>query len=266
MGNQKTKDYTEPENELEKDSKKTTQKLKTDSQTKKVIKPKKGKTKIRSARYKKFKKQIENKKYSIKKALKLVLETSNKKFKSSIELHLNLNIDSSKSDQNIRFFTTLPQKVERNFNILAITSQPEKAKKAGAKWAGKSEIIKKLQKGEIKPNILIAEPKFMKDLSKLAKILGPKGLMPNPKNNTLTENLVNEIKEYQNGKIEVKSDSTGNLHFVIGKNDWQILNLEKNFEHLLSDVRAHKPQAVKKEFVKSASICSTMSPSIKVKI
>ncbi len=217
-----------------------------------------------SKNYLKAKSAIElGKKYPISDALDLVLKISTTKFKSAIEIHFNLNIEG-KNEKNIRFTTTLPNPIKLDKKIAVVAETPEEAKKSGADIFGGADLVEKILKGKVDFDILITEPKAMKFLSKLAKILGPKGQMPNEKNGTLTQNLKSTVDEFKKGKMEIKSDNSSNVHLKVGMIDWDKKKTEENINFIIEQVKAHKPSGVKKQYIKSIVICTTMGPGIKL--
>lgn len=224
--------------------------------------------KKRSKRYQEALKKIDkNKLYPLAEAISLVKETGKTKFDSSFEVHIRLGIDPEKGDQVVRGTVTLPHGHGKLRKIIAFVT-PEKeqeAKEAGADIIGDEAEIKKIK--ETKKcdfDIALAEPKVMKNLGPIAKILGQKGLMPNPKTETITVDLKKTIKELKGGKAMFRSDDSGNLHQLIGKLSFDNQKLEVNYLAFLDAVKKAKPQGVKGIYLKSIYLTSTMGPSIKV--
>lgn len=217
-----------------------------------------------------IKKEINvNKVYSFTEALALAKKTATTKFVGNLELHLRLGIDPKKTDQIVRGTVTLPFGTGKKKRIIAFVNpvREKEALEAGAIRAGGEEIIKEIkEKKVIDFDIAIAEPSLMPKLAVIAKILGPKGLMPNPKTGTVTEDILKAIKEYSTGKLEFKNDQSGNIHIVLGKINFEDNQLNANFKAFTDALSAAKPMGLKKEFIVSAYIHSTMGPSVKIKI
>lgn len=222
----------------------------------------------RSVRYTELSKLVDkNKVYTIEEAVELVKNTSNTKFVPSVEVHIRLGIDLKKTDQQVKNTVILPHGTGKTKKI-AVFVESEKqneAKKAGADIVGGEELIEELIKEpNINFDVVITTPTMMIKLAKLSKILGPKGLMPNPKTGTVTMDIKTAIEEQKAGKIVFRNDKTGNIHQVIGKGNFDSNKLVENYKVLIEAVKASKPEAVKKAFIKNVSINSTMGPGIKV--
>lgn len=229
----------------------------------------KGKpTMKRSKRYQELAKKIdENKSYPIAEAVKLVKETGTAKFDGAVEIHINLGIDPKKSEQQVRGAITLPHGTGKTKKIAAIvTADKEKeAKEAGADIVGGEELIEDIKKsGKTDFEIVLASPDMMPKLAVVAKILGPRGLMPSPKNETITTNIKKTIEELKKGKINFKNDDTGNIHQVIGKVSFEEKQLLENYKSLLEAVKKAKPSKSKGTYIKNITVTSSMSPGIKV--
>jgi len=224
----------------------------------------------RSKRYQELKKDIDPKKvYDLEDALTLVKETAKTKFESSIEVHFRLGIDVRQSDQQIRTTVVLPHSIGKTKKIVAFVSadKAKEAKEAGADLVGGEEMIDELSRtGKINFEIAVATPDMMIKLAKIAKILGPKGLMPNPKTDTVGPNVTKMIEELKHGKVTIKSDATGNVHQVIGKTSLENDKLAENFQTLLATIRKVKPAKAKGIYIKNAVITSTMGPALKVNV
>lgn len=213
-------------------------------------KPKHGKL------YRKAQEEFDKTKlYTLDDALKILPKTANKKFEESIELHLKLETPK-KGEQNIRGMIKLPHSTGKSVQIAALTVKPEIAKKAGAKLAGADDLIAKIKAGKIDFDILVAEPTMMTKIAPLAKILGPKGLMPNPKSGTISDDIETTIKDLTGGKVEYKADETGNVHMLIGKVKDDAKNLKENINTLIEAIGANQ--------IRNITICSTMGPGIKI--
>lgn len=221
--------------------------------------------KKRSKRYKELREKIENKTYTLDEALGLVKEVSNTKFDSSVEVHINLGLSK---DQQVRGTVVLPNPIGKKVRVAAfVTDEKSKeVKDAGADIVGGEELIEKIKKTEkCDFDIAVAEPAMMKNLAKLGKILGTKGLMPSPKSDTVTPDPAKAVKELKAGKISFKADSHGVIHQIIGKVSLDDKKIKENYDVLLEAVKKEKPAKVKGEYLKGITICSTMGPGIKVK-
>ncbi|MBU0577286.1 50S ribosomal protein L1 [Patescibacteria group bacterium] len=206
--------------------------------------------------------------YLLNEAIKLLKETGSTKFDSTAELHINLNIDPTKADQTIRGVTGLPHGTGKKPKIAAVVSDDKvkAAKAAGAVSAGLEDLITEFSKGKFDYDIVVAASDVMKDLSKVAKILGQKGLMPNPKSGTVTDDVEKTIKELMAGRVEYRNDKQGIVHTVFGKTSFKEEELENNLKTLLKTIRNAKPSGVKGTFIKSISISSTMGPGIALNV
>ncbi|MCK4744591.1 50S ribosomal protein L1 [Candidatus Parcubacteria bacterium] len=207
--------------------------------------------------------------YPIKEAIELVKKTSKAKFDASVEVHFRLGIDPKKNDQQVRSTVVLPHSFGKSKKIAAfvLPDQEKEAKDAGAEIVGGEELIKKIKDTKkIDFEIAVATPKMMKLLAQIAKILGPRGLMPSPKNETIAADLKKTISELQKGKIAFKNDDTGNIHQVIGKISNREKNLAENYQIFLDALNKAKSPAAKGDYIKNITICSTMGPGINVEI
>lgn len=207
--------------------------------------------------------------YSIEEALELIKNFPKTKFDASIEAHFKLGIDPSKGDQQIRAVVSLPHGTGKTVRIAAfVTADKEKAvKAAGADLVGGDELIAEIKKTEKTDfQIAVAEPAMMKNLSAIAKILGTRGLMPSPKNETVSTNPAKMVTEIKKGKAGFKSDDTGNVHMVIGKLSFDRQKLVENFNAALETIRKVKPAKSKGLYIKNVSLNATMGPGIKVAI
>lgn len=224
----------------------------------------------RSKRYQELKKQIDkNKVYPIAEVIELVKKTSNTKFDASVEAHFRLGIDASKGEQQVRGNVTLPHGTGKTKKVAAfVTPAAEaQAKEAGADLVGGKELIEKIKtSGKCDFDVAVAEPKMMKDLAVIAKILGPKGLMPSPKNETVTKDIKKIITDLKGGKVNFKNDDSGNIHVVIGKVSFGSDKLKENFSALLTAVKKAKPSAAKGTYIQNISLSSSMGPGVRVEI
>ncbi|HKK54363.1 MAG TPA: 50S ribosomal protein L1 [Patescibacteria group bacterium] len=202
-------------------------------------------------------------------ALELVKKLHTAKFDASIELHFRLGIDPKKGDQQIRTAVSLPHGTGKNVKIAAfVSSANEKAvKEAGADIIGGEELIEEIKKTEKTDfEVAVAEPAMMKNLGKIAKILGTRGLMPSPKNETVTDDPVKAVKELKKGKVNLKNDATSNIHTVIGKISFDDNKLLENFKTIFDAVQKAKPAKAKGQYFKNIVLCSSMGPGVKVNI
>ncbi len=207
--------------------------------------------------------------YTIEEAIELAKKTANTKFSGSVEIHIRTGIDASKTDQGIRGTVALPHGTGKTKKIAAFVtdSKAGEAKTAGAAIVGGEELIKQIKETEKTDfDVAVAEPAMMKNLAQIAKILGTRGLMPNPKTGTVSDNVAQMIKEIAGGKVNFKNDDSGNIHQIIGKVDFDSQKLLENFKAFYSAAATSKPAALKKPFVVGVSINATMGPGIKVKI
>jgi large subunit ribosomal protein L1 len=221
----------------------------------------------RSKRYKDELKKIDfNKQYNVADAIKLVKEVSNTKFDSTIDVALKLGIDTKKSDQLIRGTVNLPNGTGKSVRVIVFAEgdNATKSKDAGADEVGSDELIEKIKKGFLDFDVAVATPDLMRKIAPIARILGPKGLMPNPKTGTVTTTPEKTVKESKGGRIEFRVDKDANLHFIIGKSSFDENALNENLKTALEEINRQRPQTIKGKFILGASISSTMSPSIKL--
>ncbi len=207
--------------------------------------------------------------YPIEEAVELTKKLSKTKFDASVELHFRLGIDPRKGDQQIRSAVSLPHGTGKTIKIAAfVSSDNEKAAKAaGADYAGGDELIAEIKKTEKTDfQVAIAEPAMMKNLAMIAKILGTRGLMPSPKNQTVTTDPIKTIGELKKGKVSFKNDDTGNIHVAIGKISFDTKNLVENFQTVIDAIRKAKPAAAKGLYIKNATITSSMGPGLKIQL
>lgn len=208
-----------------------------------------------------------NKAYPIEEALEIVKKLTKTKFDSSVEVHFRLGIDPKKGEQQVRGAVSLPHGTGKSVKIAAfVAPENEKAvKAAGADFVGGEELIAEIKKTEKTDfQVAIAEPALMKNLAAIAKILGTRGLMPSPKNDTVTTNPAKTVEELKKGKISFKNDDTANLHTIIGKISFESSKLAENYRTLVETVKKAKPTSSKGTFLKNASLASSMSPGVKV--
>jgi len=209
-----------------------------------------------------------DKQYTLKEALELAVKTNPAKFDASVELHVNLNVDPRHADQNIRDNLVLPAGTGKTVRVavFADVDDAAKAKKAGADVAGIEDLLKELEKGTINFDILIATPTQMAKLGKFARVLGPRGLMPNPKSGTVTTDVAKAVTEAKAGRVEYRVDSTGIVHVAVGKVSFGVAKLEENARAVVASIKAAKPASVKSNYVKAVHFATSMGPSITVAI
>ncbi len=204
--------------------------------------------------------------YTIEEACALLADTSVTSFDSSAELHMNLGIDPKHAEQQMRNTVVLPHGTGKEVSVIAFVGddQIKEAEGAGALKAGNEDLIAEIEKGWLDFDIAVATPDMMKSLGKVARTLGQKGLMPNPKAGTVTLDIAKTISEIKKGKVEFRNDKFGNLHNAMGKVSFGPDKLAENIKAYLKVILEHKPQGVKGTFVKSITLTTTMGPAIKI--
>jgi large subunit ribosomal protein L1 len=208
----------------------------------------------------------EDETFSLEQAVENIAKFPKVKFDETVELHLSLNINPKSSDQTVRGTVVLPNGLGKDIRV-AVFCKGEletKAKEAGADLVGAAELIDKVSKGFLDFDVVIAAPDMMRDLSKLGKVLGPRGLMPTPKAGTVTTDIERAIKEVKAGKIEFKSDKQAGIHTGVGKRSFPKEKLIENAKHLIDAINHSKPVSVKGHLIKTASITTTMGPGLRV--
>ncbi|MBH22480.1 MAG: 50S ribosomal protein L1 [Candidatus Marinimicrobia bacterium] len=205
------------------------------------------------------------KEYSLEDAVKLVKDLKFVNFDESVDLAINLGVDPRHADQNIRLTTTLPHGTGKEVKVLVVAQGPKEkeAKEAGADYVGK-EYLEKIKGGWSDVDKIIATPDMMAELGKLGKVLGPKGLMPNPKSGTVTMDVTNAVRELKSGKIELRVEKNGIVHTQCGKSSFQENALVENIQTIYDTVMKAKPASVKGTYLKKMSVSSTMGPGIKI--
>ncbi|RCK77516.1 MAG: LSU ribosomal protein L1p (L10Ae) [Ignavibacteriae bacterium] len=220
-----------------------------------------------SKRYKTIAQKVDPKKfYSIEEAVELVKQTATAKFTESVDIAVKLGVDPKKADQAVRGTVSLPHGTGKEVRVLVIAKPPrdEEAKAAGADHAGYMDYIQKIQQGWADVDVIIATPDVMGELGKLGKILGPRGLMPNPKSGTVTNEIAKAVKEVKAGKIEFRVDKAGIVHASIGKANFENQKLIDNINAFLSTVLRLRPATAKGQYIKGISLSSTMGPGIAI--
>ena len=213
------------------------------------------------------KKVDKNTSYSVTDAIHLAKETSVTNFDGTVDFAIKLNVDPKKADQQLRGSLVLPNGTGKTKRILVIAkgAAADKAREAGADFVGDKDMIEKIQKENwFDFDVIVATPDMMPELGKIGKILGPKGLMPNPKTNTVTPNPAKAIEDINKGMIEFRTDSYGNIHGILGKVSFGEKELEENLRYVVTTISRMKPTSVKGKFITSISVSTTMGPGIKV--
>ena len=208
-----------------------------------------------------------NKAYTKEEAIKLVKETAVTKFDSSIEIAMRLNLDTKKADQQLRGAIVLPNGTGKTKKVLVLAKGPKatEAKEAGADFVGDMDMIEKIEKENwFDFDTLIATPDMMPALGKIGKILGPKGLMPNPKTGTVTMDVKKAVEDVKKGRVEYRTDTYGNVHALIGKVSFTDEALLQNLNAFINVILKAKPSVVKGSYIKNVTISSTMGPGVKI--
>jgi large subunit ribosomal protein L1 len=220
----------------------------------------------RSKRYIQSVNQITDKEYSLDEGIKLLKKTANAKFDETIEMAIRLGVDPRHADQVVRGTVALPNGLGKEVRVLVIAmgDKAEEALKAGADYAGHQEYIDKINGGWLDFDVMVATPDVMKDLGKLGRVLGPRGLMPNPKSGTVTMEIENTVKEIKAGKIDFRVDKYGIIHTGVGKASFDENKLSENIKALIQTIVRLKPASSKGAYLRSISLSSTMGPGIKM--
>ena len=206
--------------------------------------------------------------YPYAEAVALAKKTSTTKFDSSIEACFNLNIDPRQADQNIRGAMVLPNGTGRSQKVLVIAdgAKADEAKAAGADFVGADDMLEQIKNGWLGFDVIVATPNMMGKLGRFGKLLGPKGLMPNPKTGTVTMNIAQAVEEIKKGKVEYRTDKDGNVNVMIGKASFTDEALAENFKALYDQIAKVRPASVKGNYMNSVTVASTMGPGVKVTI
>lgn len=217
-------------------------------------------------KYAKVKALVTKDSYSIAEATELLPQLSTSKFDGAAEVHIRIAADTTQADQLVRTTVSLPNGTGKTIRVAAFVADDmvADAKKAGADLAGNEDLIRDIESGKIDFDVAVAQPKVMKDLGKIAKTLGQKGLMPSPKAGTVTDNIVKTIEELKKGRIELRMDKQGIIHAIFGKLSFGGEKLQQNLNTLLHAVDEAKPSGIKGEYIVSISVSPTMGPGLKV--
>lgn len=225
--------------------------------------------KIRSKRYKESEKEVQkNKTHQLKDAISIIKKMSPPKFDGSVDLHFNLNVDIKNSDQMVRGTVVLPHGTGKKVRVAVFCKGEHEriAREANADYVGANELIDKVATGFLDFDCAIATPEMMKDLSRLGKILGPRGLMPSPKSGTVTNDIVKAIEDVKKGKVEFRVDKQAGIHLSVGRISFSEDQLYDNAARVLEAINEAKPASVKGKFIRSLSLSSSMNPGIKIAI
>jgi large subunit ribosomal protein L1 len=234
---------------------------------KKSAPPTRSRLERRAKGYRKSAEQLQaGKAYTLDEAVKLAKNTSHVKFDATVELHVRLDVDPRHADQNIRDNLVLPAGSGKTVRIAVLTDDAEAAKKAGADLAGTDELLQLLDKGTINFDTLIATPALMSKLGKYARTLGPKGLMPNPKSGTVTNDVDKAVAEAKAGRVEYRVDTTGIVHLGVGKVSFTEAQLLQNVQAVVASIKTNKPQSVKGNYLKTVYLTTSMGPSVTVDV
>lgn len=221
----------------------------------------------RGKNYRKVAEKVEKSKvYTLAEAMEVAVKTNPSKFDASVEVHVRLNVDPRQADQNIRATVNLPHGTGKNIRVAVFAPETElaAAKTAGADITGDEDFLKQLDKEVIDFDVLISTPQYMPKLGKYARLLGPRGLMPNPKSGTVATDLAKAVKEAKAGKVEYRVDKQSIVHLAIGKVSFGAKHLQENALAFFESLRAQKPASIKGSYVKTTSISTTQGPGIKV--
>ncbi|MCB0258537.1 MAG: 50S ribosomal protein L1 [Calditrichaeota bacterium] len=222
--------------------------------------------KKRSKRYREVAKLINGKEFSLEDALALLKKTASAKFDETVEVSVRLGVDPRHADQVVRGTVSLPHGLGKEVRVLVVAKgeKETEAKEAGADYAGYDEYLEKIQSGWLEFDVLVATPDAMRDLGKLGRVLGPRGLMPNPKSGTVTTDIFTTVKEIKAGKIDFRVDKTGIVHTGVGKASFEVDKLRDNIKTLMQVILRLKPATAKGTYLKSICVSNTMGPGIRI--
>ncbi|OQX53569.1 MAG: 50S ribosomal protein L1 [Candidatus Omnitrophica bacterium 4484_213] len=214
-----------------------------------------------------YKSVDKNKVYEIKEAIKVLKEVPQPKFDQSVELSLKLGIDPKKTEQSVRGSVVLPYGTGKKKRVLAFCEDEkltQEAKEAGADFVGLKDLIEKIEKGWMEFDAVLCSPNVMRQIAKLGRILGPRGLMPSPKAGTVSNEIGRAVQEIKKGKVEFKNDKDGGIHLAVGKISFSEQEIEENISCLIEAVKKKKPAGLKGHYIQSLAISSTMGPGLKI--
>ena len=219
-----------------------------------------------SKRFRAVATKVQPKNYTIAEAVGIVKETASAKFSEAVDIAARLGLDPKKADQALRGTVALPHGIGKAVRVLVIAKSPkdEEARAAGADYVGYKDYLEKIQQGWADVDVIIASPDVMGDLGKLGKILGPRGLMPNPQSGTVTPDVAKAVKEVKAGKIEFRVEKAGIVHATIGKANFEKEKLVENINLFLSTIMRLKPATAKGQYIKSIAISTTMGPGVHI--
>ncbi|MEX0737251.1 MAG: 50S ribosomal protein L1 [Bacteroidota bacterium] len=222
--------------------------------------------KQKSKRFRAVATKVEPKNYTISEAVQKVKETASAKFSEAVDIAVRLGVDPKKADQAIRGTVALPHGIGKAVRVLVVAKPPkdDEAREAGADHVGFQDYLEKLQQGWAEIDVIIATPEVMGDLGKLGRVLGPRGLMPNPKSGTVTMDVAKAVKEIKAGKIEFRVDKAGIIHATVGKANFEPEKLVENIHSFLNTVVRLKPSTSKGTYVRSIAISTTMGPGVHI--
>lgn len=234
---------------------------------KSAAKPPKTRAERAGRKYREAAKQVDgSKSYSLNEAIDLAVKNSPTAFDATVEMHINLNVDPKQADQNVRGMVVLPAGTGKQLRVAALTDDEAEAQAAGAEKISADDILAQLAKEVINFDVLVASPAMMPRLAKYARLLGPKGLMPNPKSGTVSADVAKAVKSAKTGQVEFRVDSYGIVHLAIGKVGFGPDKLAQNAEAILASLRSSKPASVKGNLLKSGYVTTTMGPSVKITV
>jgi large subunit ribosomal protein L1 len=220
--------------------------------------------KKQSKRFRAVAAKVQPKDYTIADAVEIVKQTASAKFAEAVDIAVRLGVDPKKADQAIRGTVALPHGIGKDVRVLVIAPKDEEARAAGADHVGFKDYLEKIQQGWADIDVIIASPDVMGDLGKLGKILGPRGLMPNPKSGTVTADVAKAVKEVKAGKIEFRVDKDGIVHATVGKASFEKEKLVDNINTFLGTIIRLKPATAKGQYVKSIALSTTMGPGVHI--
>lgn len=263
-GKRSAKALDEKAEKLAKEERKATGKT-AEEKPKPPVKATRSRLERRAKNYRKSAELIEaGTTYPLDKAVELAKKTSHVQFDATVEAHFRLGVDPKHADQNIRDSLVLPAGTGKTVKIVVLTDDAAVAKKAGADIAGSDDVFALLDKGNSDFDVLIATPSMMPKLGKYARVLGPRGLMPNPKSGTVTNDIAKAVSEAKAGKVEYRVDSTGIVHLGIGKVSFTENQLLENVQAVFASLKSNKPQSLKGNYFKSVYLSTSMGPSVQV--